>query len=167
MSSHNTVLILDYGSQVTQVIARRVREAGVYSEIHACTVSTAELKALNPKAVILSGGPDSVSEPGAFTLNMDILDLGVPVLGICYGMHLLAHHLGGKLAAAEFREYGPATLTFTEDSKLWKGLAETSTVWMSHGDTVVSLPPGFKSPNAAVSPFLSASSSPFTAMRSA
>ncbi len=145
MSSHNTVLILDYGSQVTQVIARRVREAGVYSEIHACTMPTEALKALKPKAIILSGGPDSVSEPGAFTLNMDILNLGVPVLGICYGMHLLAHHLGGKLASAAFREYGPAALTFTEDSKLWKGLAETSTVWMSHGDTVVALPPGFKS----------------------
>ena len=143
MSSHNTVLILDYGSQVTQVIARRVREAGIYSEIHPCTVPTEKIRALKPKAVILSGGPDSVSEPGAPTLNPDILDLGVPVLGICYGMHLLAHHLGGRLAASEFREYGPAELTLTRESHLWFGLSKTSTVWMSHGDTVVDLPPGF------------------------
>ncbi len=143
MSSHNTVLILDYGSQVTQVIARRVREAGIYSEIHPCTAPTAKIKALNPTAVILSGGPDSVTEAGAPTLNPDILDLGVPILGICYGMHLLAHHLGGRLAAAEFREYGPAELTLTRESHLWFGLAKTSTVWMSHGDTVVEPPPGF------------------------
>ena len=143
MSNHNTVLILDYGSQVTQVIARRVREAGIYSEIHPCNVPTEKIRALNPKAVILSGGPDSVSEPGAPTLNPDILDLGVPVLGICYGMHLLAHHLGGRLAASEFREYGPAELTLTRESHLWFGLHKTSTVWMSHGDTVVDLPPGF------------------------
>ena len=143
MSSHNTVLILDYGSQVTQVIARRVREAGIYSEIHPCTAPTKKIKALKPKAIILSGGPDSVSEPGAPTLNPDILTLGVPILGICYGMHLLAHHLGGRLAASKFREYGPAELTLTRESHLWFGLSKTSTVWMSHGDTVVDLPPGF------------------------
>ena len=90
MSSHNTVLILDYGSQLTQLIARRVREAGVYSEIHACTMSTEAIKALNPKAIILSGGPDSVNDPGAPDLNKDLLELGIPILGICYGMQLLA-----------------------------------------------------------------------------
>ena len=143
MSRHNTVLILDYGSQVTQVIARRVREAGVYSEIHPCTMPVAEIKKLAPKAIILSGGPDSVLEAGAPGLDKAILDLGVPVLGICYGMHLLGHNLGGRLARAEFREYGPAELTTTEHSVLWRDVPKTSTVWMSHGDTVVDLPPGF------------------------
>lgn len=96
MSSHNTVLILDYGSQLTQLIARRVREAGVYSEIHACTMPTAEIKAINPKAIILSGGPASVMDSGAPALNKDLLELGIPILGICYGMQLLAHNAGGQ-----------------------------------------------------------------------
>ena len=143
MSSHNTVLILDYGSQLTQLIARRVREAGVYSEIHACTMPTQAIKALNPKAIILSGGPDSVNDPGAPDLNKDLLELGIPILGICYGMQLLAHTLGGKLANAKNREYGPAQLKLAHESALWKGLPEQSTVWMSHGDRVVEVPAGF------------------------
>lgn len=144
MSSHNTVLILDYGSQLTQLIARRVREAGVYSEIHACTMPTAEIKAINPKAIILSGGPASVMDSGAPALNKDLLELGIPILGICYGMQLLAHNAGGRLATAKNREYGPARLNFSNDSPLWKTLDSGSTVWMSHGDRVIATPEGFK-----------------------
>ena len=140
---HNTVLILDYGSQLTQLIARRVREAGVYSEIHSCTMPSEEIKALNPKAIILSGGPASVTEPDAPTLNMDILEMGVPILGICYGMQLIANSLGGALATAKNREYGPAHLSLTKDSALWRSLPAKSTVWMSHGDRVIQVPQGF------------------------
>ncbi len=141
---HNTVLILDYGSQLTQLIARRVREAGVYSEIHPCTMPTADIQALAPKAIILSGGPASVLEPGAPTLNKDILNMGVPIFGICYGMQLLAHNLGGELATAKNREYGPADLKITKQTLLWQNLPADSTVWMSHGDRVAAMPTGFE-----------------------
>ena len=118
------VIIIDYGSQVTQLIARRVREAGVYSEIHPCVATAAQIAALKPDAVILSGGPASVGEKDAPALDMGLLELGVPVLGICYGMQLLAHNLGGELAQSETREYGPALLEFTAESPLWKGLVK-------------------------------------------
>ncbi len=144
MSSYSKVLIVDFGSQYTQLIARRVREAGVYSEILPCTATAEQIAESAPGAVILSGGPDSVGEPGAPTLNPQILKLGVPVLGICYGMQLLAHELGGGLAAATDREYGPAKLTIAGDSPLFKGIErEPFTVWMSHGDRVTALPAGF------------------------
>ncbi len=145
MSSYSKVLIIDYGAQYTQLIARRVREAGVYSEIMPCTADIAAVKAAAPSALILSGGPDDVGEPGAFTLDAGLLQLGLPVLGICYGMQLLAHGLGGKLAQAKDREYGRADLTLTGDSPLWQGL-DTKTpcvAWMSHGNHVAKLPPGF------------------------
>ena len=106
------VIIIDYGSQVTQLIARRVREAGVYSEIHPCVVTAAQVKAMQPSAIILSGGPASVGEKDAPALDKGFLDLGVPVLGICYGMQLLAFNLGGGLEQSETREYGPADLRF-------------------------------------------------------
>ena len=145
MSNYSKVLIVDFGSQYTQLIARRVREAGVYSEILPCTASAEQILAAAPGAVILSGGPDSVGEPDAPTLNPQILKLGVPVLGICYGMQLLAHSLpGGKLAASQDREYGPAKLTVTPESALFKGIAAAPfTVWMSHGDRVTAPPAGF------------------------
>ncbi len=141
------VIIVDYGSQVTQLIARRVREAGVYSEIHPCIVTAAEVKAMNPSAIILSGGPASVGEADAPTLDKGFLDLGVPVLGICYGMQLLAEGLGGELARSTTREYGPADLSMTATScLLWDGLnhAKTSRIWMSHGDKVKTVPQGFE-----------------------
>ena len=140
----NKVLIIDYGSQVTQLIARRVREAGVYSEILPSWASAEEIRSRAPGAVILSGGPASVTDSGAPTLNPGVLELQVPVLGICYGLQLLSHHLGGKLARSENREYGPAELTANCDNLLFKGLDGQSRVWMSHGDKVDTPPTGFK-----------------------
>ncbi len=137
------VVIVDYGSQVTQLIARRVREAGVYSEIHPCTVGADKIAALRPDALILSGGPASVGEKDAPGLDEGLLHLGVPVLGICYGMQLLARCFGGELAQSETREYGSAELTFTSASPLWEGLDGPLQVWMSHGDKVRKAPPGF------------------------
>ena len=140
------VIIIDYGSQVTQLIARRVREAGVYSEIHPCIVTAEAVRAMQPSAIILSGGPASVGEKDAPALDKGLLELGVPVLGICYGMQLLAFNLGGTLAQSETREYGPADLRMAGDAcPLWDGLnADAPTrVWMSHGDKVTTPPPGF------------------------
>ncbi|GAB6035694.1 glutamine-hydrolyzing GMP synthase [Fundidesulfovibrio butyratiphilus] len=147
MQPADTVVILDFGSQYTQLIARRVREAGVYSEIHPCTVGPEKLRAIAPKAVILSGGPASVGEEDSPKLDPVVLELGVPVLGICYGMQLLAHSLpGGQLSAAKDREYGRADFSATEPCALWdETLAEGQhTVWMSHGDHVLRAPHGFK-----------------------
>ena len=139
------VIIIDYGSQVTQLIARRVREAGVYSEIQPCVVTAKQVKAMRPSAIILSGGPASVGEKDAPALDKGFLDLGVPVLGICYGMQLLAYNLGGGLEQSETREYGPADLKFVRSCALWDGIdiSRASRVWMSHGDTVKTPPAGF------------------------
>ena len=139
------VIIIDYGSQVTQLIARRVREAGVYSEIHPCVVTAKQVKAMRPSAIILSGGPASVGEKDAPALDKGFLDLGVPVLGICYGIQLLAYNLGGGLEQSETREYGPADLKFVRSCALWDGIdiSRASRVWMSHGDTVKTPPAGF------------------------
>ena len=147
MTKYAKVLIIDYGSQYTQLIARRVREAGVYSEILPCTAPDSQIKAAAPAAVILSGGPDDVGEEGAPTLSPVILEHKVPVLGICYGMQLLAHTLGGSLAVAQDREYGPAELTLSANGAcpLWKAVPANApfTVWMSHGNRVTGLPEDF------------------------
>ncbi|MDR1776398.1 MAG: glutamine-hydrolyzing GMP synthase [Desulfovibrio sp.] len=143
MMPRNKVIILDYGSQVTQLIARRVRELGVYSEIHSCMTRAEQIAAMRPGAVILSGGPASVGESGAPALDPELLKINVPILGICYGMQLLAENLGGALAKSSTREYGPAELVFNSPCALWKGIKEPTRVWMSHGDRVVSPPPGF------------------------
>ncbi len=142
------VVILDYGSQFTQLIARRIREAGVYSEIHPCTASARDVAAMEPDALILSGGPASVGGKEAPGLDAGLLDLGVPVLGICYGMQLIAHALGGRLERSRSREYGPARLEKAAGCALWSGIeslesGSTARVWMSHGDKVTSPPPGF------------------------
>jgi GMP synthase (glutamine-hydrolysing) len=146
MHGHDKVIILDYGSQYTQLIARRVREAGVYSEIHPCTIPTEELRALDPKALILSGGPASVSSPGAPTLDPQILDWGLPILGICYGMQLIAKIQGGEVVPAQDREYGRADIEFRCECALWEDLKSRDMlkVWMSHGDKVLTPPPGFE-----------------------
>lgn len=144
--NQNKVIIIDYGSQFTQLIARRVREAGVYSEIHSCDISIDNLRALHPAAIILSGGPANVTAADAPGLDLKILDLGIPILGICYGMQLLAYKLGGKVAPTREAEYGPASLTLSAPSPLWRDLDmnSPSRVWMSHGVSVTQLPPGFE-----------------------
>lgn len=143
--SRSFVLILDFGSQYTQLIARRVREQHVYCEIHPCTLPLAEIQKKAPGAVILSGGPSSVFEEGAPTVDKGVFDLGVPVLGICYGMQLFCHLLGGKVEPAPEREYGPAKITVRENKGVLAGFQvdEEVDVWMSHGDRVAALPPGF------------------------
>ncbi|PSQ81837.1 MAG: GMP synthase (glutamine-hydrolyzing), partial [Bacteroidetes bacterium QS_1_65_9] len=162
------IVILDFGSQYTQLIARRVREAGVFSEIHPCTLPAAEVAALQPSGLILSGGPLSVYDAEAPALQPQLLELErgdgtpVPVLGICYGLQAMAHLLGGGVEAAERREFGRADLTrvaasgegasgngtIDDDSggggALFDGVPEGSTVWMSHGDHLTTLPDGYE-----------------------
>jgi GMP synthase (glutamine-hydrolysing) len=139
------ILILDFGAQYTQLIARRVREHAVYCEIQPGTVSAESVAAWKPAGVILSGGPASVYDPGAPQLDPGILELGVPVLGLCYGLQLLAQGLGGVVEPAEEREYGRAQLKLAREDALFAGLpgGAERTVWMSHGDRVLRLPPGF------------------------
>ena len=146
---HDTIIVLDYGSQYAQLIARRVREANVYCELVSWRAPADEVLARQPKGFILSGGPNSVYDPGAPTLPDYVLSAGVPVLGICYGMQLLAHRLDGRVAGSARREFGPASLTVDETAAPlfanW-GAADglDATVWMSHGDKVEALPPGFR-----------------------
>ena len=143
MQRDEVIPILDFGSQYVQLIARRVREKGVYSELVRPDISVEQLKKLNPVGVILSGGPSSVYEPNAPRCDPKILDLGVPVLGICYGMQLGAQILGGQVQPAQAREYGRAKLRVTAKDPLVHGLPNDTTVWMSHGDQVFELPPEF------------------------
>ena len=138
----DTIIVLDYGSQYTQLIARRVRELQVYCELFHWNTPREEVLALKPKAFILSGGPNSVYETNAPTLPDYVLDSGVPVLGICYGMQLLAHDLGGKVAAGGEREYGHALVDVAESNPLMQ--TGSYKVWMSHGDRVEEIPPDFK-----------------------
>ena len=140
------ILILDFGSQYTQLIARRVRECQIYSEIHPYNISMDRVKSLSPKGIIFSGGPASVYEKNAPLCDPALLRMGIPILGICYGMQLIAHLLGGEVTHSEKREYGKAKLIFDRDGKLFKGLGRTGSqlvVWMSHGDQVKTLPRGF------------------------
>ena len=137
-----TIAILDYGSQYTQLIARRVRESRVYCEIFPHDVTAKELERRNVVGVILSGGPSSVYDNDAPKIEPAILDGRFPILGICYGMHLMAHVLGGEVAPEGKREYGPATVDIAESGGLFEGLSDHERAWMSHGDTVKRLPPG-------------------------
>ncbi|MFN3430013.1 MAG: glutamine-hydrolyzing GMP synthase [Candidatus Sericytochromatia bacterium] len=141
---HETIAILDYGSQYTQLIARRVRELGVYSAILPPDVTADELKAHDLKGIVLSGGPNSVYAEGSPGLPDGLLDLGVPVLGVCYGMQLLAHTQGGKVVPSDHREYGLAKLTVLTEDALFAGLGADEPCWMSHGDRVEALPEGFR-----------------------
>jgi GMP synthase (glutamine-hydrolysing) len=153
---HDKILILDFGSQVTQLIARRVREAHVYCEVHPCDVSDAWVRDHAAdgrlKGVILSGSHASVYEESTDKAPQAVFDLGVPVLGICYGMQTMAHQLGGKVESGHKREFGFAAVRARGHTKLLEGIADFSTsegrgmlnVWMSHGDKVVEMPPGFK-----------------------
>jgi len=142
---HQTVLILDYGSQYTQLIARRVRENRVYCEVQPYDLPLAEIRRRRPIGLVLSGGPDSVYRDGAPSAEPGLFDLGVPVLGICYGMGLMAHLLGGEVEAAGEREYGRAEIALDDrPGTLFDGLEARQTVWMSHGDRVRRLPDGFR-----------------------
>jgi GMP synthase (glutamine-hydrolysing) len=139
-----TIVILDFGSQYTQLIARRIRELNVFSVVLPCTAPLAEIQALKPLGIILSGGPSSVYDADAPAADAAVLEMGVPVLGICYGLHFIVHHLGGKVKSAPLREYGHAEVVI-EDSgtALFCQLPGTIQVWMSHGDEAETLPPGF------------------------
>lgn len=138
------VIVLDFGGQYTQLIARRIREQEVFSAILPCNAPLAEIESLRPSGVVLSGGPSSVYDKGAPVCDTGVLRLGLPVLGICYGMQWMAHSLGGNVVKADHREYGPATLDREKDSTLFRGLPEHLKVWNSHGDHVVGLPAGFE-----------------------
>ncbi|MCZ6671008.1 MAG: glutamine-hydrolyzing GMP synthase, partial [Acidobacteria bacterium] len=137
------IAILDFGSQYTRLIARRVREAGAYCEIHPPGIPAGELALHHPIGIILSGGPDSVYGSAVPRVDPEILRLGLPVLGICYGMHLLTQSLGGKVESVGDREYGATTIQLLGKSDLFQGLGPTESVWMSHGDESRSLPEGF------------------------
>ena len=139
----STVVILDFGSQYTQLIARRIREFNVFSVVLPCTVPLERVKALNPKGIILSGGPSSVYDADAPPADPGVLALGVPVLGICYGLQFIVHHLGGRVVPADRREYGHAEVEITAETPLFRGLPQTIDVWMSHGDEALALPDGF------------------------
>lgn len=144
MTHTERIIILDFGSQVTQLIARRVRESGVYAEIHPFTITEAKLRELAPKGIILSGGPASVYAPNAPHSTPAVFSLGIPVLGICYGLQLIAYQLGGEVNKAARREYGRAELQVTKEDALFKGMSEHSIVWMSHGDSLTALPSDFE-----------------------
>jgi GMP synthase (glutamine-hydrolysing) len=143
-STHSRILILDFGSQYTQVIARRIRELQVYSEIVRFDTPATEIAKLKPSGLILSGGPASVYDKGAPHLDPEIFSLGIPVLGICYGLMLMAHHLGGQVVFTGRREYGAGTLHIANGSQLLDGLGPQIDVWNSHGDEVTALPKGFR-----------------------
>ena len=138
------ILILDFGSQYTQNIARKVRECQVYCEIHPCTPPFDKIKDFNAKGIILSGGPASVLEKDALLCDRRLFELKIPILGICYGMQLITHMLGGKVDPSPHREFGRAELMLKEFSHLFEEVNNNSTVWMSHGDRISKLPEGFK-----------------------
>ena len=137
------ILILDFGSQFTQLIARRIRESKVYSEIHPHTYPIEQIKKEKPAGIILSGGPMSVNESDAPKISQEIFELGIPVLGICYGLQLMCKLLGGKVEPASDREYGKAHLGIIKDDLLFNDVEDGSVIWMSHGDYVTKLPDGF------------------------
>jgi GMP synthase (glutamine-hydrolysing) len=140
-----TIVILDFGSQYTQLIARRIRELNVFSVVLPCTAPLTEIRALHPLGIVLSGGPASVYDVDAPAADAGVLELGVPVLGICYGLHFIVHHLGGKVLSAPRREYGHAEVTIEDRTNwLFGGLPDTLQVWMSHGDEALELPAGFR-----------------------
>jgi GMP synthase (glutamine-hydrolysing) len=141
--THERLLILDFGSQFTQLIARRARELSVFAEIHPPSIDATLLAKMAPKGIVLSGGPASVLEPGAPKIPAAALAAGIPVLGVCYGMQLLAQQLGGRVRPSQHREYGEAALSVAREGTILAGLPAQSRVWASHGDIVEALPPGF------------------------
>ena len=138
-----SIVVLDFGAQYSQLIARRIREQNVFSVVLPCTAKLDEIRRHSPVGIILSGGPCSVYDKDAPNADRRVFDLGVPVLGICYGFQLMVHMLGGKVRPADKREYGHAQVEIKDGSQLLNGLPKTLNVWMSHGDEAVELPSGF------------------------
>ncbi|MGG6996080.1 UNVERIFIED_CONTAM: glutamine-hydrolyzing GMP synthase [Limosilactobacillus fermentum] len=144
LDAFDKIIVLDFGSQYNQLITRRIRDFGIYSELLSHKITAEEIKQINPKGIIFSGGPNSVYDEGAFTVDPAIYKLGIPILGICYGMQLMAHDLGGKVEAADDSEYGRADIEVTkDDAVMFAGLPKKEYVWMSHGDRVAAVPAGF------------------------
>lgn len=144
LKEQEKVVVLDFGSQFNQLITRRIREFGVFSELHPHTVTAEEIKEMNAVGIVFSGGPNSVYDENAFGVDPAIFELGLPILGICYGMQLMAFKNGGKVESAATREYGKAELTVTTENKLFGSLPASQVVWMSHGDHVTEVPEGFE-----------------------
>lgn len=139
------VLVIDFGGQYNQLVARRVRESNVYCEIYSYKVAMQKIKELNPKGIILTGGPNSCYEEGAATCEKELFECGVPVLGLCYGAQLMQYVLGGNVEAAPTREYGKTEIVVDTTSPLFSNVSEKTVCWMSHNDYISALAPGFKS----------------------
>ncbi|MGZ4134760.1 MAG: glutamine-hydrolyzing GMP synthase, partial [Tumebacillaceae bacterium] len=144
MDNREIVVVLDFGGQYNQLITRRIRELSVYSELMPFGTTAEELKKLNLKGIVFSGGPNSVYGEGAPKVDPAIFELGVPILGICYGMQLMAHQFNAKVERADVREYGKSLIDVTSDNVMFGGQPTTQQVWMSHSDKVVSVPEGFR-----------------------
>ena len=145
MTRHEKVLVLDFGGQYNQLIARRVRDLNVYCDLKPCDMTMEEIRDYDPIGIIFTGGPNSVYEQSSPHIPAEIFSLGIPVLGICYGCQLMAYKLGGKVGhAAELSEYGKAEVAFDTTSKLLKGIGANEICWMSHTDYVTALPEGFR-----------------------
>ena len=144
LTSVEKIIVLDFGSQFNQLITRRIREFGVFSELLSHRTTAEEIRKIAPKGIIFSGGPNSVYDKDAFSIDPEIYELGIPILGICYGMQLMTHNLGGKVEPAANREYGKAELEILGDATLFQGTPAKQTVWMSHGDLVTEIAPGFE-----------------------
>lgn len=145
LDAFDKIIVLDFGSQYNQLITRRLRDFGIYSELLSHKLTADEIKEINPKGIIFSGGPNSVYDPNAFKVDSEIFKLGIPILGICYGMQLMSYDLGGKVEKADNSEYGRADIEVLDDEAvLFKGLPKKQYVWMSHGDLVTQAPAGFE-----------------------
>jgi GMP synthase (glutamine-hydrolysing) len=160
MGNEEMILVLDFGSQYNQLITRRIREFGVYSELHSHKLTADEIKKINPKGIILSGGPHSVYDENSFRPDEGIFDLDIPILGICYGMQLMALHYDGKVEKSKNREYGKALIDLEGQPALFKDTPNQQTVWMSHGDKVTAAPKGFQVDATSSSTPIAAMSNP-------
>ncbi len=142
--NHQKVLVLDFGGQYNQLIARRVRDLKVYCDLKPCDMTAEEIRAYDPVGIIFTGGPNSVYDEASPHISKEILELGIPVLGICYGCQLIAYTLGGKVEHAHASEYGKRSFSFCKESPLSEGIPQTSVCWMSHTDLVAAVPAGFE-----------------------
>ncbi|MEN1969520.1 glutamine-hydrolyzing GMP synthase [Lentibacillus sp. N15] len=160
MDNNEMILVLDFGSQYNQLITRRIREFGVYSELHSHKLTADEIKQMNPAGIILSGGPHSVYDENSFRCDEKIFELDIPVLGICYGMQLMTLHFGGKVEKAKDREYGKALIDLSREPLLFQDTPAKQTVWMSHGDKVIEVPENFQTDATSPSTPIAAMSNP-------